>query len=277
MNKMIELKPTISIVVPCYNQAHYMDECLQSVLDQTFQNWECIIVDDGSPDNTEEIALNWVEKDKRIRYLKKINGGLSSARNEGIKMALGQWILPLDCDDKIATRYLEIASKEFKNGYTIIYCLADYFGKKNEAWILPQYSHQQMCQQNIIFCSAFFEKKSWEKVGGYDTNMIFGLEDWDFWLSILDENSTVKKIQYKGFFYRIKDSSMLTNLQSDRLNLMKKMIFKKHHIFIENYLGSYYDILKERNKYQKESNLYRKLFQNRLFRFLVKLKLIKIR
>ena len=107
--------PLISVVVPCYNQAQYLDECLQSVLNQTYQDWECIIVNDGSPDNTEEIAKNWVEKDTRFIYLSKENGGLSSARNAGIEIAKGEWILPLDADDKIGERYLELAEKEFEN------------------------------------------------------------------------------------------------------------------------------------------------------------------
>ena len=69
--------PLISVIVPCYNQAQYLDECLQSVLDQTYTDWECIIVNDGSPDNTEEIAKNWVEKDTRFIYLSKENGGFA--------------------------------------------------------------------------------------------------------------------------------------------------------------------------------------------------------
>ena len=97
----------ISVIVPCYNQAQYLDECLQSVLDQTYTDWECIIVNDGSPDHTEEIAKKWVEKDARFRYLFKENGGLSSARNAGIEIAKGEWILPLDADDKIGNQYLE--------------------------------------------------------------------------------------------------------------------------------------------------------------------------
>ena len=76
--------PKISIIVPCYNQAQYLDECLQSALDQTFQNWECIIINDGSPDETEEFAKNWTEKDARFLYFKKENGGVSFARNFGI-------------------------------------------------------------------------------------------------------------------------------------------------------------------------------------------------
>lgn len=106
-------QPLISVIVPCYNQAQFLDECLQSVLEQTYQNWECIIVNDGSPDNTEEVALEWTKKDVRFIYLKKDNGGLSSARNAGIEKAKGEWILPLDCDDKIGNQYLELASAEF--------------------------------------------------------------------------------------------------------------------------------------------------------------------
>lgn len=83
--------PLISVIVPCYNQAQYLDECLQSVYDQTYQNWECIIVNDGSPDNTEEIVLQWTKKDARFNYLKKENGGLSSARNAGIDIAKGEF------------------------------------------------------------------------------------------------------------------------------------------------------------------------------------------
>lgn len=75
----------ISIIVPCYKQAHYLGEALQSVLEQTYENWECIIINDGSPDNTEIVAKKWIEKDVRFRYLYKENGGLSSARNAGIK------------------------------------------------------------------------------------------------------------------------------------------------------------------------------------------------
>ena len=85
----------ISIIVPCYNQAQYLDECLQSVLDQTYHNWECIIVNDGSPDNTEEFANKWTAKDSRFKYLLKTNGGLSSARNAGIETANGEWILSI--------------------------------------------------------------------------------------------------------------------------------------------------------------------------------------
>ena len=101
------MKELVSIVVPCYKQAHYLEQSLQSVLEQTYTNWECLIVNDGSPDNTEQIANKWCKKDLRFKYIFQENGGLSSARNKGISNASGSFILPLDADDLIHKNYLE--------------------------------------------------------------------------------------------------------------------------------------------------------------------------
>ena len=109
------INPKISIIVPCYNQAQFLDEALQSVLDQTYTNWECIIVNDGSPDHTEEVAQKWVTKDTRFVYLKKENGGLSSARNFGLDKANGDYIQFLDSDDCIDKRKLELSLQELNS------------------------------------------------------------------------------------------------------------------------------------------------------------------
>jgi glycosyltransferase involved in cell wall biosynthesis len=103
----------ISVIVPCYNQAQYLDECLNSVFEQTYSHWECIIVNDGSSDNTNEIAEKWREKDSRYKYFKKNNGGLSSARNFGLKRANGDYIQFLDSDDIIVASKFEIQLKYF--------------------------------------------------------------------------------------------------------------------------------------------------------------------
>ena len=97
----------VSIIVPCFKQAHFLDEALQSVLNQTYTNWECIVVNDGSPDNTEEVAEKWCKKDNRFKYVFQKNRGLSSARNAGIKISNGKYILPLDSDDIIDDHFLE--------------------------------------------------------------------------------------------------------------------------------------------------------------------------
>lgn len=220
----------ISIIVPCYQQAEFLDECLQSVLDQTYPEWECLIIDDGSPDETEIIAKKWTHKDERFTYFKKENGGVASARNYGIAKAGGEWILPLDADDKIGKEYLKLAAKEFEQEYVVIYCKAKLFGEINKDWNLGIYSYYKLLHENHIFCTAFFKKESWNKAGGYDTQLIYGFEDWDFWLSILNENSRIKRIDYTGFFYRRKlDSRDVIVTNSKKKNsISKNYIFKKH-------------------------------------------------
>lgn len=99
----------ISIIIPCYNQGSFLDETLTSVLNQTYTNWECIIVNDGSPDNTKEVAQKWVEKDNRFIYFYKENGGVSSARNLGIEKAKGDFIQFLDADDLLEENKLQIS------------------------------------------------------------------------------------------------------------------------------------------------------------------------
>jgi len=106
------IKSLINIIVTCYNQAHYLDEALQSVLDQTYPDWECIIVNDGSTDYTEEVAQKWVEKDSRFHYLKKENGGLSSARNAGLELAKGEYIQFLDSDDFLVNTKLQLSLQQ---------------------------------------------------------------------------------------------------------------------------------------------------------------------
>lgn len=93
------MQPLVSIIVPCYNQAAFLDQCLQSVLVQTYQNWECLLINDGSTDKTEEIAKNWVAKDSRFKYFYQKNSGVSTTRNFGIEQSNGEFIQFLDGDD----------------------------------------------------------------------------------------------------------------------------------------------------------------------------------
>ena len=97
----------ISVVVPVYKVEIYLDKCIQSVLNQTFRDFELILVDDGSPDRCGEICDQWAEKDHRIRVIHKSNGGLSDARNAGISQAKGEWLSFVDSDDWIAEDMLE--------------------------------------------------------------------------------------------------------------------------------------------------------------------------
>ncbi len=239
---------TISIIVPCYNQAQYLPDCLQSVVEQTYSHWECIIVNDGSLDNTEAVALEWAAKDNRIKYLKKENGGLCSARNAGISSAEGKWILPLDADDKIGKDYLKFAHDIMisKSEVGLIYANANYFGDREEVWALPEYNLKTLLRANMIYCSAFYKKEDWIRIGGYDTNMKNGWEDWEFWIHLLGtSNKKVYKLEYTGFYYRIKNDSMIyTFVRNDEILLNTiKYVFKKHIDLYLNNFGTYQYLL----------------------------------
>lgn len=220
----------VSIVVPCYAQAEYLPDALDSVLAQTNTNWECIIVNDGSPDNTEEIADEYCMKDKRFSYLKKENGGLSSARNAGIRNTKGSFIVNLDADDIIDKSYVQLCLAEFAKGCAvqIVYSEAQKFGAVNEKWELAEYSYDRILVTNMIFCSAMFKKEDWEKYGGFDESLKRGSEDWEFWVRILNEGSKVFRIPQILFYYRIKPTSMFKEMTEQYFDAVYWTAFKKN-------------------------------------------------
>lgn len=231
----------VSIVIPCYNQAQYLDDALESVLNQTHQNWECIIVNDGSPDNTDEIALNWCQKDSRITCLKKENGGLSAARNSGIAIAQAEFIMPLDADDKLGCNYIELALIEFEIDATVkvVYCKALKFGDEEGLLSLTPFSLYNLSKNNMIFPSAMFRKNDWKRVGGYEEDMIYGWEDWEFWIAILKNGGNVKRIDEVCFYYRIKSISMLKSIDEEKGKYLIEYMSVKHaDFFVKNY-GSF--------------------------------------
>lgn len=228
--------PVISVIVPCYNQAIYLSETLQSVLEQEFQDWECIIVNDGSSDNTEDIARQWEEKDSRFKYLYKNNGGLSDARNYGIKYALGSYILPLDSDDKIGKLYISEAIKVFSSipNVKLVYSNLILFGAENQQLVTPDYLYENMLTENRIFCSGIYRKEDYLKTNGYNSNMKEGLEDWDFWLSLLSPNDVVIKLPDFHFLYRIKEVSMLKLIDHAKNEQLLLQVFRNHvPLFLE--------------------------------------------
>ncbi|MCK0109025.1 glycosyltransferase family 2 protein [Flavobacteriaceae bacterium S0825] len=248
----------VSIIVPCYNQAQYLDECLNSVFDQVYSNWECIIVNDGSTDNTEAVAKKWQDKDNRIKYLSKKNGGLSAARNSGISIAKGQFILPLDSDDKISNNYIAQAVNTFEEDSTLklVYCNAEKFGDESGLWNLPPFSLYNLSQNNLIFPCAMYKKKDWEIIGGYDVNMIYGWEDWEFWISLLKNGGGVKKLDLVGFYYRIKAVSMLKNIDEEKGIFLLNYLSVKHADFFVKHYGSFKFLAQEteriKNSYEEK-------------------------
>jgi glycosyltransferase involved in cell wall biosynthesis len=262
----------LSIIVPCYNQALYLNDSIQSVLDQTIADWECIIVNDGSNDNTEPLALAWCKKDSRINYLYKENGGLSSARNAGIAIATGEYILPLDADDKIAPTYAEkaIAILQTQQLIKIVYCNQIRFGDENGTIISTSFDFKYMLGINQIFCSGFYRKSDFLKTNGYSPELskAGGWEDWDFWLSLLELaeplfNESVYKIEEPLFYYRIRNNSMSDQIKEEKYITLWNIIFERHKPLYNKYFENPLLLNYRRNLYFSKYNevLYSRSFK----------------
>jgi glycosyltransferase involved in cell wall biosynthesis len=262
----------VSVIIPCYNQGIYLDECINSVLSQTFQDFEIIIVNDGSTDEyTNELLKNYNKP--KTKVIETHNQGLAMARNNGIAVSQGKYILPLDADDKIGNTYLEQAVKvlDSDNAIGIVYCEAEFFGEKKGKWELTPFNLPEFLNENQIFCSAFFRKDHYNKTKGYDKNMFWGLEDWDFWLTLIQLNVKVYRIPEILFYYRIKNQSMISAIQpgSDKKKRLNSYLFHKH---IELY-NDYLDPISAHKRIKQLENLNNLLFNStsyKLGHFLIK-------
>ncbi|WP_396597063.1 glycosyltransferase family 2 protein [Dokdonia sp. R86516] len=234
--------PQVSIIVPCYKQAHYLQESLQSVLDQIFDAWECIIVNDGSPDSTENVAQKWCTKDARFKYIKKTNGGLSSARNAGIEISRGEFILPLDADDVLHKALLStlVPVLETNRDVAVVSCYSKFFDGTlsnivNE--LKPKGdSYKHLLYVNQLVATSLYRKSLWKAVGGYDESMKKGFEDWEFWIAITKSGWKYKIIPEYLFYYRKAEKSMLVDTINNHTEIVKQYIITKHkELYIEDF------------------------------------------
>jgi glycosyltransferase involved in cell wall biosynthesis len=241
----------VSVIIPCYNQGRFVDEAVDSVLSQSYQDLEIIVVNDGSTDNETNSLLGSCKKPKTT-VITTENQGLAAARNNGIAIARGDYILPLDADDKIEPTYIakavDILDRHPDIG--IVYCRAMLFGQVETEWLLPDYSLDEMLIDNIIFCSALFRKQDWFQVGGYDTGMIYGWEDYEFWLSLIELGREVHKIPEPLFFYRVASDSMVRSKEKSQKISMFKRIFERHSLLFHQHIDIWINrLLSTKEKY----------------------------
>lgn len=233
----------VSVIIPCYNQGKYIEECIESVKNQTYKNIEIIIINDESTEQLTIDVLNNLSKDQELLILNIKNSGVSYARNYGIKKSSGKYILPLDADDKIESTYIEKCVNILeKNKAEIVYCLCRNFEANNKLLCLKDFSVKIMLQTNVVFCSAMFKREDYDKTTGYNSNMIYGLEDWDFWLSMIEQNLRFYRINEVLFYYRIKNESRNNNVNKnlelynkavEQLRNNHKKLFKEYEEVLE--------------------------------------------
>jgi predicted O-linked N-acetylglucosamine transferase (SPINDLY family)/glycosyltransferase involved in cell wall biosynthesis len=226
----------VSVVIPCFNQAQFLGEAVESVIAQSYKNWEIIIVNDGSPDNTSQVAQSLIlgQPGHRIRLIEKQNGGLSDARNAGIRFAQGEYILPLDADDMIDPSFLAktVALLDQNPAVGIAYTDWVYFGAYRAKRDAIDYDFTRLCtKENLFTCTSLYRKKAWEATGGYNSNMTRGVEDWDFWIGCGEKGFTGQRIAEPLFFYRAKDQSMIHTLQPHLKAMFARIILNHSKLY----------------------------------------------
>ncbi len=221
--------PLVAIIVPCYNQGQYLGECLDSVLAQTVRDWVCIVVDDGSTDETAKVAEEYCLKSDKIHYHYQENAGLPATRNKAIALTDSKYILPLDADDMLEPNYLEVVLGLFEENpvIKIAYTNCRFFGIKNLSVTLPTYNPKKILVGNQINATALFKRSDYEKTTGYDSNLK-AREDWDLWLSLLNNDEIVAKHPDFLFLYRRREESMNSSLNHIDLIKIHSYIYKKH-------------------------------------------------
>jgi len=206
----------ISIVIPAYQQGEYLEDCIESVLNQTKAVYEVIVVNDGSKDDTKEIAERYMFKDfphieSPVKVVNQVNKGLSAARNAGIMNATGDYIMFLDADDKLEEDALEkITGEIIRTNADIIAPSFREFGKSNTEVILQPFNIEDLKSANRLPYFCCFRKSVLLEIGGYSSRMIWGWEDYALWFDIFSRNkfsiSIIKDILVN---YRVKEKSMI--------------------------------------------------------------------
>ena len=243
---MFKNSPIITVVIPNFNDKDYIQEAINSVLNQTFQNFEVLIVDDGSNVETKRV-LNKLQSD-RIRLITQKNKGLSAARNTGFKAAKGEYVLTIDADDTVEATFLEKAISILENNplYGAVSCHCKVFIKKNK--VISEHKPKGGYVNDFLFDNnsvsfALIRKKTWEEVGGYDEKMLKGFEDWEFWISITKIGWIVGMIPELLFNYRQKETSMSKHSKEYHRETNLNYIFKKHEDIYKNHFPEIVDFL----------------------------------
>lgn len=227
----------ISIIIPCFNDAEFVEQSIDSALIQTYRNKEVIVVDDGSDAETKLVLKRMEPKIKKL--ITQENKGQSTARNIGIKEAKGDYILVLDSDDFFEPTFCEKAMKCFSNDKRVklVTCYANLLFENRASYIYePQGgSLTNFLTSNGALGSAIFKKEDWESCGGYDETMTKGIEDWEFYIRLLQNSGFAEVIKEPLYNYRKRIDTTTGKANSVKYILFKDIYIKHKDLYIKYY------------------------------------------
>lgn len=235
------MKNKISVIVPVYNTSMYLSKCVDSIIVQTYQNLEIILVDDGSLDNSGKICDEYAEKDARVRVIHKENGGLSSARNAGMDIATGDYIAFVDSDDRIAPdTYEKLAAAIGDKKRAVANCM--YVREFDDGELTPSpvphtvtedFSSVQFLEELLLHkgdvsaCTKLFPKALLNGLRFPEGELN---EDFKFMLNLIERIDTVSFVGSVGYYYFVRRDSITSKYGKSFVDMQKNSIFALEYV-----------------------------------------------
>ena len=253
---MLNRDNKISIVIPCYNDSAYITEAVNSALIQDYEDFEIIVVDDGS--NSETKAILRELEPKITKLITQKNKGPSAARNAGINAASGEYILVHDSDDyfepSFCNRAIEVLQKN--ENVKAVTCYARWFQSDEKFRIFKPSGGdlKDFLIQNATLSNSMFRKSDWRQAGGYDEKMIHGFEDWEFFIRLHADGGETYVIPHVLFHYRMRKDSVSKKANSKKYDLLK-YIYQKHERLYKSHYSQFVNHLLGRIEQEEREKL----------------------
>ena len=233
----------VSIIVPVYNTEEYIRQCLDSILNQTYQNFECLLINDGSSDNSADICREYVAKDTRFRYFEKENGGVSSARNLGIERSEGAYITFVDSDDWVDSDYLEVLySALIEEQADIAVSTYKKFNISDNCWYFHsfQVKYDRKVFTNVELINELVDLDSFDFSYRFVSGKLVNRtslkkirfnewttlgEDMEFWFKLYLISAKIVYVNRDSYIYRVSDHSGHFDLEKFRSDLQQYLNF----------------------------------------------------
>lgn len=221
----------MSVVMPCFNHGEFLAEAVGSVKDIHREDIELIVVDDGSTDERTRKEMDALSE-QRIKVVRQKNKGLAAARNAGVRASKGEYIFPLDADDRMRAAWIArgIGILDSDPQVGVVYGDAQCFGTRTDRWPPGPFDTERLLHWNFIHASALYRRSVWEQNRGYDGKMpVQGFEDWDFWLGALEHGWRFAYVPEVFFDYRQAQGSMITRTAGFE-EQVREFVARKHGV-----------------------------------------------
>ena len=225
----------VSVIIPCYNSAQWIDKAVGSIKGQDFTDYELIVIDDASDDPLTKEKIAAYQKDPTIRVLvNEQNKGVPATRNVAMRTARGKYIVNLDADDYFDLTFLgkAVSVMEKKDKVGIVYPYIQIFGDYDSKNKLPATTFIKQLSFNGITASCMFRKECFDQCGGYDEKI--RPEDWEFWIRIMALGWKAHCIKEFLFFYQVREGSAISHIDSHG-DFYARLIYEKHRALYAKY------------------------------------------